>query len=190
MGLMIDVVPNHMGVHGGRQRAGGSTCWSTVRHRATRTASTSTGTRSRTSCATRSCCRSWATSTAPCSSAARSSCASMRDAGAFSLWYYEHRLPVRPAHLPRPPRDRRAGGRRGRGPARVAARRLRAPCRHALRPAATQRRSTTIQARPLKRRLAPALHALAGRAERHRSRDAAAQRHAGRCQRASMRCTS
>ena len=45
MGQLMDIVPNHMGVHGRGQRAGGWTCSRTAPPRRSPTSSTSTGTR-------------------------------------------------------------------------------------------------------------------------------------------------
>ena len=82
MGLMLDFVPNHMGVGSrqplvaGRARVGPG---EPVR----RASSTSTGRRARAACATRSCCRCWATSTARCWR--RASSGSEFDAGGRQL---------------------------------------------------------------------------------------------------------
>ncbi len=71
MGILLDFVPNHMGI-GARQRAGGWTCSRTGRRRSTPPPSTWTGRRSRPSSPTRCWSRCWATSSARCSSAASS----------------------------------------------------------------------------------------------------------------------
>ena len=70
MGHIVDFVPNHMGIG-----SGGNAWWNDVLEngpssRVCRRISTSTGRRSRRSCARSCCCRSWAISTATCSNAA------------------------------------------------------------------------------------------------------------------------
>ena len=97
---------------------GGTTCWRTARPRATPATSTSTGTpRPGPNCRTRSCCRSWASSTARCSRRASSRLAF--DDGGVRVQYYDHRFPVAPQTLRRilEPAARGAGAAaRGRRP--------------------------------------------------------------------------
>ena len=64
MGVLLDVVPNHMGDRRRHQPPGGWTCWRTARARPTRASSTSTGAPSRPSCAARCCSPCSPTSTA------------------------------------------------------------------------------------------------------------------------------
>ena len=72
--MLLDIVPNHMGVHGRRQRLVARRARERPGLGATPTSSTSTGTRPTRAWPARCCCRCSATSTARCSSAASCSC--------------------------------------------------------------------------------------------------------------------
>ena len=100
MGLLADMVPNHMGVAGRPTTRGGWTCWRTARRRRTPTASTSTGRPADPSCATACCCRCSATTTARCSSAANSAAVRCARPASSCCATSSIRLPIDPRELP------------------------------------------------------------------------------------------
>ena len=97
MGLIVDFVPNHMGIDPRTNR-----WWRDVLEngasRRTRASSTSTGRRSRRSCATRCCCRFCGDQYGEVLERGelRLDCSD----GGLVLRYFERALPINPRHVP------------------------------------------------------------------------------------------
>ena len=93
LGQVLDIVPNHMAITGPENRWWWDVLENGPSSRVGRPLRRRPGTRPRRSCATPSCCRSWATTTGGCSTGARSRSS---DGGPFTVRYFEHTLPVDP----------------------------------------------------------------------------------------------
>ncbi len=131
---------------------------------------------------TRSCCRSWATSTASCWSAA--SCSSCTRAAAFGLRYFDHRFPLAPRAYhgrARPPAASSCGASSASPTPTSWSCRASSPrcgtCRHAARPRRRRSLERSREKEVLKRRLRGAGQQLAGgRGAPRRTNARAAQR--------------
>ena len=96
MGHVVDFVPNHMGIGTGNERALERCARKRPELACGASSSTSTGARSKRSSRRSCCCRSWAISTAGCSSAASCSWRSTTGAGAALL---RAELPINAARI-------------------------------------------------------------------------------------------
>ena len=99
-----DIVPEPHGRAGRGQRVVARRARERPGVGATRTSSTSTGSRDAGARAARCCCRCSATTTARCSRRASSRSSSSRRAASFAVRYYEHRFPLDPRELSAHPR--------------------------------------------------------------------------------------